>query len=182
MLKRFPGQSRCVMPSIKTNTIYIGLGSNLGETRENLARAIRLLEEYFRTPVTASSIYRSEPVELLEQPWFTNQVVTLRLETSWRPSAVLGVLKKIESVMGREKTVRYGPRLIDLDLLLFADWVLETENLVIPHPKIEERAFVLQPLAELCPDLKSPRTGHVYADILKTNAAHLSACLRWDQP
>lgn len=178
MSKRFPGQSKCAMPSIKSKPIYIGLGSNLGDGREQFNEARKRLEGNFGVPLVASSVYRSEPVDFLDQPWFMNQVIILQLDNSWRPTAVLRVLKEIETAMGREKTIRYGPRLIDLDLLLYDDWVFENGELTIPHPKIEERAFVLMPLVELVPGLVSPRTGRCYADILKTKGAELSACVR----
>ena len=145
--------------------IFIGLGTNLGDCGGNLKQARRLLREYFQAELTVSAIYRSEPVELPDQPWFYNQVVYLRPQGNWLPISILRVLKEIEKAVGREPGIRYGPRILDLDLLLFRDWVFESEEITVPHPKIEQRSFVLQPLAEIAPDVINPKTGHLLTRI-----------------
>ncbi|HOJ77653.1 MAG TPA: 2-amino-4-hydroxy-6-hydroxymethyldihydropteridine diphosphokinase [Bacillota bacterium] len=158
------------------NTIYIGLGSNIGDCLQNLKTAVSLVKKYFETDVVMSSVYRSEPVELTEQPWFLNQVVMINPKQMLLPSQVLAILKEIEAEMGREPSVRYGPRLIDLDLLFYQDWVMESSFLTIPHPKIVERSFVLYPLLELAPDFKHPKFKKTVTEILKEVADKLSFC------
>lgn len=166
------------MLSENKNRIYIGLGSNIGDSLAYLTDAVQRMEASFQAKAVASSIYRSEPVELLEQPWFFNQVVRFDLDGQWQPRAVLNTLKTIEHQMGRKKTIRYGPRVIDLDLLLFNHWVLETAGLAVPHLKLEERAFVLLPLVELDPEIANPRTGRKLIEIIQERADQLSACER----
>lgn len=133
--------------------VFIGLGTNLGERFENLARARSLMEEKVRLNAV-SSVYETKPWGYLEQPDFLNQVV--EGETDLTPTRLLNLLKRIEKKMGREKNFRNGPRLIDLDILLYGNRVVHTTRLNIPHPELVERAFVLVPLAELAPDLVHP--------------------------
>jgi 2-amino-4-hydroxy-6-hydroxymethyldihydropteridine diphosphokinase len=162
------------------NLIFIGLGSNLGDCRNNLARAVSLLEDKFRTKLRVSSVYRSEPVEVLEQPWFFNQAASFSLAATddFLPTMVLAGLKEIEREMGRQPSTRYGPRLIDLDLLFFKNWVFESFSLSIPHPKIAERSFVLMPMVELDPNFIHPRLQKNVAEILHQNSSGLSCCER----
>jgi 2-amino-4-hydroxy-6-hydroxymethyldihydropteridine diphosphokinase len=162
------------------NCIFIGLGSNLGDCRHNLVRAINLLEEKFQTRVLASSIFRSEPVEVLEQPWFLNQVVSFTANDHCLPTELLAVLKEIEREIGRQPGVRYGPRLIDLDLLFFKNWVFESFSLTVPHPKITERSFVLMPMLELDSGFIHPRLQKNIAAIYHENSLQLSGCERCD--
>lgn len=136
------------------------------------------MEEYFQTKIHLSSVYRSEPVELTEQPWFFNQVARIEPEDKILPTQTLQLLKKIEKKMGRQPGVRYGPRLIDLDLLLFKNWVLESSFLTVPHPKMEERAFVLMPLLELDPNIVNPRTNQKFRDVFEEKKDLLSFCER----
>lgn len=133
------------------------------------------------TPVT-SAIYRSEPVEVTEQPWFYNQALYLvpPVAAEWSPSRLLRVLKSIEHRMGRVANYRYGPRSIDLDLLFYRDWVFESSYLTVPHPKVCERAFVLMPLVELDPDLVHPRYGERVEEILRRERPRLSQCYRME--
>lgn len=168
------------MPSENRNKIYIGLGSNLGDSLAYLADAVRRMEERFQAKATVSSVYRSEPVELVEQPWFFNQAARFEVDGYWKPTAVLRVLKTIEQEMGREKTVRYGPRVIDLDLLLFNDWVFENADLAVPHLKLEERSFVLLPLVELDSNIINPRTGRKLTDVILQRMGSLSVCQRME--
>ena len=136
---------------------YVSLGSNLGDTERNLAAARELLgrvPDLF--PEAASSLYRTEPQGNRDQPWFLNQVVAVRCGPLVHPRLLLRALLEIELAMGRERTVPLGPRVIDLDLLLFGDQVIESQELILPHPRMRERAFVLVPLQEISPKLTFP--------------------------
>ncbi len=133
---------------------HLGLGSNLGEPRNNLARARRLLGQNGIRIVRASSLYRTQPVGMTNQPWFLNQA--LEVSTSLRPLELLRRLKKIEKEMGRTIGVVHGPRLIDLDILLAGEIVLKTPRLTVPHPELHKRNFVLGPLAEIAGETVHP--------------------------
>ncbi|TCL64214.1 2-amino-4-hydroxy-6-hydroxymethyldihydropteridine diphosphokinase [Hydrogenispora ethanolica] len=161
--------------------IVIALGSNLGDCSANLEQAVRKMEAFFGAPLVCSSVYRSEPVEVRDQPWFLNQVAYFETDAPLPPLVILKNLKAIEAQMGRIPGARYGPRLIDLDLLFYGDWVLETANLTVPHPKLEERSFVLMPLVEILPDFIHPRTGIPLTEILEQNRPRLARCERMVQ-
>ncbi|NPV28703.1 MAG: 2-amino-4-hydroxy-6-hydroxymethyldihydropteridine diphosphokinase [Firmicutes bacterium] len=134
---------------------YVGLGSNLGDRAANLGRARQELDSHPQIRITrTSSLYESEPVGFLDQGWFLNQVV--EIETDLDPFALLRVLQGIENTLGRKREIRWGPRVIDLDLLLFDNRTLATPELVLPHPRMYERNFVLVPLHEIAPDLLHP--------------------------
>ena len=137
-------------------TAYIALGSNLGDRAENL----RLAREQMQSPnlrlTRASSLYETEPRGLLDQPWFLNQVI--EAQTTLFPRQLLARLLKIELEMGRKRTIPNGPRVLDLDIVLFGDSVINAAGLEVPHPRMAERRFVLEPLAELVPELRHPRT------------------------
>jgi 2-amino-4-hydroxy-6-hydroxymethyldihydropteridine diphosphokinase len=135
---------------------YLCIGSNLGDRARHLSEAIVLLAPLVQ-PIMQSSIYLTEPWGYSDQPSFLNQVI--KAETTLEPLPLLDYLKEIEVQMGRQETFRFGPRLIDLDILFYDDLVLDTPNLTIPHPRIHERAFVLIPLAEIAPDLIHPILG-----------------------
>jgi 2-amino-4-hydroxy-6-hydroxymethyldihydropteridine diphosphokinase len=138
-------------------TAYVGLGSNLGHTEANLTQARELLGALEGVRLEAvSGLYLTEPQSRRDQPWFLNQVVALGCDPGLTAHALLGCLLDIERRMGREREVRFGPRLIDLDLLLFGDEILQTGDLILPHPRMRERAFVLVPLREIRPDLVFP--------------------------
>ncbi len=164
------------MATINNDRVFIGLGSNLADSPVQIDRAVRLLEENFRTKMITSSLYFSEPVEVREQPWFYNQVVYFIEQTDATPFMILKILKNIEQTMGRVETYRYGPRIIDLDLLLYKDWVLESESLIIPHPKMTERLFVMAPLLELDPELIHPRYNLSIQKIMSKNSSKFSRC------
>jgi 2-amino-4-hydroxy-6-hydroxymethyldihydropteridine diphosphokinase len=158
------------------NQAFVGLGGNLGNCHHNLKQAIELIGSYVNTEITASPVYRSEPVEVLDQPWFLNQVICFPIGNELSPLKLLQILKEIEFRIGRRPSFRYGPRLIDLDLLFYKNWVFECGELTIPHPKISERSFVLMPLAELEPTLVHPCFGKSIARIIADNAMTLSFC------
>lgn len=145
-------------------TVYIALGSNLRDRVANLLQARERMQSANFKLTRASSVYETEPRGLLEQPWFLNQVV--EAETTLYPRQLLARLLKIEQEMGRQRTVANGPRLIDLDILLFGSMVIHLPGLEIPHPRMAERRFVLEPLAELAPALRHPRTGRSVREML----------------
>lgn len=133
-------------------TAYLGLGSNLGDRLGNLSVALReLAAEPALSIVRGSSVYESKPVGVLDQPDFLNLVVLI--ETTLAPQVLLELCLWIENRLGRERRERWGPRLIDLDVLTFDDVVCQDDRLVLPHPRMHERSFVLTPLAEISPDL-----------------------------
>ena len=134
-------------------TAYLGLGSNLGDREENLRQALSLLGE--SVEITAlSSVYQTEPWGYGEQPSFLNMVCGFR--TSLSPPELLALAQEVERKLGRVRTIRYGPRTMDVDILLYGDRIVDTPDLQIPHPRIPERAFVLAPLAEIAPDVEHP--------------------------
>ena len=144
---------------------YVGLGSNLGDRAATLSRAVELLGREPGIEVVAVSSFReTDPVGYLDQPPFLNGAVAV--ETSLAPGAVLDALLEVERVLGRTRLgPRYGPRTVDLDLLLMDEIVVDGPGLTVPHPRLHERAFALEPLLELDPDLVVPGHGRV-ADLL----------------
>jgi 2-amino-4-hydroxy-6-hydroxymethyldihydropteridine diphosphokinase len=138
----------------------VGLGSNLDEPIRQVRSAMRRLEDIEATQVVArSSLYRSAPLGPVAQPDFVNAVVAL--ETRLAPLPLLGALKAIECEIGRERSERWGPRRIDLDLLVYGDEIVDELGLTVPHPGITERNFVLLPLGEIAPDLVVPGLGRL---------------------
>lgn len=136
--------------------VYIGLGSNIGDRCHNLERAARELVRLGRELKT-SSLYETEPVGVEDQPWFLNAVASL--ETDLWPRQLVRKLKQIEDRLGRVPGRRFGPRVIDLDLLLYGDLEIDVPTLAVPHPRLHLRRFVLEPLAELDPELRHPSLG-----------------------
>jgi len=134
-------------------TVYLSLGSNLGARPVNLEMAISRLEELGRV-TKVSSFYETEPVEMTKQPMFLNCVV--ELSTEKMPKQLMSAILDIEREMGRKRTAVKGPRSIDIDIVLFANAVIETAGLRVPHPAMPERRFVLEPLAEIAPDALHP--------------------------
>ena len=149
--------------------VYIGIGSNLGDRHKNCLRAVELLKQSGLSVTKQSSVHETAAWGVTEQPAFLNMAVAL--ETGLAPMDLLGLLKKIEKDMGRQETVKWGPRIIDLDILLYDDIALNTEALIIPHPLMHEREFVLGPLAELAKDLIHPVLKKRIGDLLKENKA-----------
>jgi 2-amino-4-hydroxy-6-hydroxymethyldihydropteridine diphosphokinase len=133
--------------------IGLGLGSNIGDGPANISKALILLEQSGAVQVTAvSSIYKTAPWGYLEQPPFANACAVAR--TRLDPAALLAAVKKVEADMGRKESVRWGPRLIDIDILFYGGAPLSTPDLILPHKELFNRAFVLVPLAEIAPRLK----------------------------
>jgi 2-amino-4-hydroxy-6-hydroxymethyldihydropteridine diphosphokinase len=135
------------------HTVYLALGANLGDRMASLRSAAKRLSDAVTVEQT-SSVYETEPAYLLDQPRFLN--MALRGRTALDPHALLAFLKRIERDMGRAAGPRNGPRAIDLDLLLFDNLALTAADLIIPHPRMAERPFVLAPLAEIAPELVPP--------------------------
>ncbi len=133
---------------------YIGIGSNLGNRKENCEKAVNLLSQKGIKVLKRSSFYETEPWGVKEQPKFIN--AALEVETDLEPEELLKTIKGIESDLGRGSVIRWGPRLIDLDILLYNDLVVKTNNLEIPHPGVKNREFVLKPLSEIAPDKIHP--------------------------
>lgn len=134
-------------------TVYLSLGSNIGDREGNLRAAIAKLSELGE--VTAvSSLYETEPVEFTAQPWFLNCAVAVRTELM--PKLFLAKMLAIEQQMGRRRTQPKGPRIIDIDILLFGNSVIRAPQLDVPHPAMHQRRFVLEPLAEIAPEARHP--------------------------
>lgn len=134
-------------------TVYLSLGSNLGDRAANLDGAIERLRQLGDVSAI-SSCYETEPVEVAAQPWFLNCVVAL--ETELMPKQLWSRVRAVEQSMGRRRGQPKGPRTIDVDVLLFGKSIVDTAELTIPHPALHERRFVLEPLAEIAPDVRHP--------------------------
>ncbi len=149
---------------IEEGLVYFCLGSNIGNRMANLGFGISRLEESGAKIVRRSSIYETEPVGLSNQPWFLNQVAAARSDLS--PRALLATCKWIEQEAGRRETVRFGPRVLDIDLILYKGMVIREPGLEIPHPRMLNRRFVLVPLVEIAPHICDPRDGVKFAQVL----------------
>lgn len=154
---------------------YIGIGSNLGNRQENCLRAIELLQKRGIIVTKQSSIYETEPWGVKEQPLFINMVIEVKTERG--PEELLNILKDIEKQMGRVETVKWGSRVIDLDILLFDNIILNTEDLKIPHPFMHERDFVLRPLFEISPDVTHPLLKRSIGSLIQQLHKKVVKCL-----
>jgi len=133
--------------------VYLSLGSNVGDRAGNLNAAIERLRA-FGEVVAVSAFYETEPLEFTAQPWFVNCAVALNTEKT--PRELLAGILDIEQKLGRRREQKKGPRIIDIDILLYGDAIVEASGLTIPHPAMHERRFVLEPLAEIAPDVRHP--------------------------
>jgi 2-amino-4-hydroxy-6-hydroxymethyldihydropteridine diphosphokinase len=150
------------------NTFYLSLGSNVGDREANLVRAIEELAPRGVRIIRQSSFYETEPLEIRDQAWFLNCAV--EAETALTPHQLITVLLEIESEMGRHRGIKYGPRNIDMDILLFGASVVDTPDLVIPHPRMAERRFVLAPMNEIAPDSRHPVLDKTIGELLNETA------------
>jgi 2-amino-4-hydroxy-6-hydroxymethyldihydropteridine diphosphokinase len=146
--------------------VYLSLGSNIGDREGNLRKAVERLAAQEIRVLHTSRIYETEPVDYKEQAWFLNQVV--EAETALFPMQLLTRIGRVERELGRRRTVRNGPRTIDIDILFYGAATVETARLEIPHPRIAQRRFVLAPLAELAPDLRHPVTHRSVRQMLES--------------
>lgn len=145
-------------------TAFLGLGSNVGDREGNLRDAVKRLEGDEIRVLRRSSLYETAPQELLDQPWFLNAVV--EIETSLFPMQLLARARQIERDMGRRRVTPKGPRNIDIDILFYGRTVIAAPELEVPHPRIAQRRFVLEPLAEIAPELRHPVTGKTAGEML----------------
>ena len=141
-----------ITPEMK-HLVYLSLGSNIGDRQNHLREAVAKLETLGRV-ISVSSFYETEPVEFTEQAWFLNCAVAL--QTTKAPEQLLALILQLEQQMGRQRLQKKGPRAIDIDILLFADVVIDSPELTIPHPALQQRRFVLEPLAEIAPEAQHP--------------------------
>jgi 2-amino-4-hydroxy-6-hydroxymethyldihydropteridine diphosphokinase len=148
---------------MKEARVFLSVGTNLGDRTANLASAQAAVSEFVIIQKT-SRVYETAPWGMTDQPDFLNQV--WEATTILPPLELLRRLKSVETVLGRKPSVRYGPRLIDIDILLYSNLMFKSADLVIPHPRISERAFVLAPLADLEPDMVIPGMSHTVAELL----------------
>jgi len=146
--------------------IHISVGSNLGRRRDNCREGVTALTSYEGVALVAQSpYYRTEPVDYTDQGWFVNAVFSIK--TSMSPEALLEKIQVIQREAGRDKSaIRFGPRTLDLDILLFGDLIIDTPHLVVPHPRMHKRRFVLQPLCDINQFLKHPVINQTMGDLL----------------
>jgi 2-amino-4-hydroxy-6-hydroxymethyldihydropteridine diphosphokinase len=155
------------MAVVKTgHAVFISVGSNLGGKLGNCLNGIAALTGSGKTSLLgASRFYRTSPVDFMDQDWFVNSAV--KISTTMDPLALLDQLMAIQKQLGRKAdTVRFGPRVLDLDILLYDDRVIRTPRLEIPHPRMHKRAFVLQPICDINPSTIHPVLGETVADLL----------------
>jgi 2-amino-4-hydroxy-6-hydroxymethyldihydropteridine diphosphokinase len=147
---------------METRYVYLSLGSNLGDRKAHLQAALRELEDVISIQKT-SSLYATDPVGVIDQPEFVN--LAIEAATVLEPFELLAAVKRVERSVGRKPTFRWGPRVVDIDILLYDGLVLETPELTIPHHEMTRRAFVLLPLAEVAPHLNHPLRHRTIAEL-----------------
>jgi 2-amino-4-hydroxy-6-hydroxymethyldihydropteridine diphosphokinase len=147
-----------------SNLVYLSLGSNVGDREAHLHEAIARLRKVGQI-VSVSSFYETEPVEVTNQGWFLNCAVTLETEKTARQ--LMAAILRIEHEMGRERLQKKGPRIIDVDIVLFADKIVDSTEVTVPHPAMHDRRFVLQPLAEIAPEARHPISKKTVREMLE---------------
>ena len=158
----------------RIHTAFLGLGSNLGNRKVNIEEAIRRLGVRDSPLVQASPVYQTEPLGIVPQGSFLNLAV--RIETRLTPVNLLGLCQEIETSLGRERTIRSGPRTIDLDILFYDALILSEPNLIIPHPRLHLRRFVLIPLSDIARDLVHPVLHQTIGDLLSQCSDRAEVC------
>ena len=154
-------------------TVYLSLGSNVGDRRANLEQAIAEMAK-IGTVQKRSALYETEPMEVTDQPWFLNMAV--ELETELMPKQFIAAVLDIERSMGRKRTKKKGPRTIDIDVVLFGKSIIEMQGLTVPHPAMHQRRFVLEPMAEIAPEVRHPvykKTMRELRDALPTGSGQV---------
>lgn len=154
-------------------TVYLSLGSNVGDRQANLEQAIMEMAK-IGTVQKRSALYETEPMEVTDQPWFLNMAV--ELETELMPKQFIAAVLDIERSMGRKRTKKKGPRTIDIDVVLFGKSIIEMRGLTVPHPAMHQRRFVLEPMAEIAPEVRHPvykKTMRELRDALPTGSGQV---------
>lgn len=169
-----------VTASENVHTAYLAVGANLGDRVSGCRRGVDLLEEAGDVKVVEHSpYYYSAPMHYTKQPWFVNAV--FEVATALDPVSLLARLKTIETAAGRRKGgIRFGPRMLDLDLIFYEDAVIRTHEIIVPHPRMHERAFVLRPLCDIAPDLVHPVLGRAVRELLSGISAAEQKCYALD--
>jgi 2-amino-4-hydroxy-6-hydroxymethyldihydropteridine diphosphokinase len=158
---------------------YLGLGSNLGDREAMLRHAVEELASFVRVDII-SDLYETEPIGFEDQPWFLNCACAGHTELA--PLALLHACKGLETHLGRQPGPRFGPRVIDIDLLAYEDLVLDTGELTLPHPRLHERGFVLAPMTDIAPDWRHPLLGHTVRELYEEQRGQVVRRICWRQP
>ncbi|MBF0228801.1 MAG: 2-amino-4-hydroxy-6-hydroxymethyldihydropteridine diphosphokinase [Desulfamplus sp.] len=151
----------------KKHPVFISIGSNMGDKYANCIMGIEHIKKLNETEVLEiANFYKTEPVDYKDQDWFINSV--LKIKTTLEPEILMANLKNIEQQLGQyEKKVRFGPRILDLDIIFYGDMVINRDNLTIPHPRMDKRCFVLKPLCDIAPQIIHPILGYSAKELLK---------------
>ncbi len=156
------------------NPIVLAIGSNLGDRIDNLQEALTGMKQHMSVS-SVSSVYETAPMHVTDQPAFLNAVFSG--DTKLLPAELLQAVKKLETSIGRKPTYKYGPRVVDIDIIIYGDVLVETVDLTIPHALMHEREFVLRPMADVLPDLKHPKMGKTVEEMLGHLKTENPTCL-----
>jgi 2-amino-4-hydroxy-6-hydroxymethyldihydropteridine diphosphokinase len=157
---------------------YLSIGSNLGDRAANIERALTMLTAAGVRIIRRSSLYKTEPVDFTAQGWFLN--LSVEVETALMPRQLLHAIRRVEQEMGRRRIVRAGPRVLDIDILLYGTSIVRAAELEIPHPRMAERRFVLVPMAEIAPGLRHPVLKLTMTELLASTQDR-SQVIRWQE-